>query len=93
MSDTLKTGTRGVAKTPFFIVYYILLIKYNKFAKKTMSDKLTLQTAAAFERIYDSLMGKTDDDLDSLILHLKELSRKAEEIHNLTAEINHMDGF
>jgi hypothetical protein len=58
-----------------------------------MSDKLTLQTAAAFERIYDSLMGKTDDNLSSLLLHLKELSRKAEEIHNLTAEINHMDGF
>jgi hypothetical protein len=58
-----------------------------------MPDKLTLQTAAAFERIYDSLMGKTDDNLSSLLLHLKELSHKAEEIHNLTAEINHMDGF
>jgi len=50
-----------------------------------MSDKLMLQTAAAFERIYDALMGTTDDDLDSLIFHLKELSRKAEEIQNVSA--------
>jgi hypothetical protein len=50
-----------------------------------MSDKLTLQTASAFERIYDALMGTTDDDLDSLIFHLKELSRKAEEIQNVSA--------
>jgi hypothetical protein len=58
-----------------------------------MPDKLTIQTFAAFERIYDALMGKTDDNLNSLVLHLKELSRKAEEIHNISAEVNHMDGF
>ena len=58
-----------------------------------MPDKLTIQTFAAFERIYDALMGKTDDNLNSLVLHLKELSRKAEEIHNISVEVNRMDGF
>jgi hypothetical protein len=58
-----------------------------------MPDKLTIQTFAAFERIYDALVGKTDDNLNSLVLHLKELSRKAEKIHNISAEVNHMDGF
>lgn len=50
-----------------------------------MPKDLTLQTAAAFERIYDALMGKTTDDLGSLSLHLEELSRKAKEIQNVTA--------
>ncbi len=67
--------------------------KLNKYNNRAMSDKLTLQTAAAFERIYDALMGKTDDNLNSILLHLKELSSKAEEIHNISAEINHIDGF
>ena len=42
-----------------------------------MNNSLSLQTVAAFERIYDALMGKTDDDLNQLALHLKELTRKA----------------
>jgi hypothetical protein len=58
-----------------------------------MPNNLTLQTAAAFERIYDSLMGKTEDDLDSLTLHLKELLRKAREIHDVAAALNHTDDF
>jgi hypothetical protein len=47
--------------------------------------KLTLQTKAAFERIYDSLLGKTDDDLGALALHLEELTRKAKEIQDVSA--------
>jgi hypothetical protein len=58
-----------------------------------MPNNLTLQTAAAFERIYDSLMGKTEDDLESLQLHLKELLRKANEIHDVSAALNHTDDF
>lgn len=50
-----------------------------------MEKNLTLQTAAAFERIYESLMGKTEDDLKCLSIHLKELQRKAEEIQNVSA--------
>ena len=50
-----------------------------------MPSNLSLQTAAAFERIYDSLMGKTDDDLGSVALHLKELTRKAKEIQDVSA--------
>lgn len=50
-----------------------------------MSENLSLQTAAAFERIYDSLMGKTDDDLRVLALHLEELSRKVKEVQEVSA--------
>jgi hypothetical protein len=50
-----------------------------------MPHNLSLQTAAAFERIYDSLMGKTDDDLSILALHLEELSRKAKEIQDVSS--------
>jgi hypothetical protein len=50
-----------------------------------MERQLTLQTAAAFERIYESLMGKTEDDLSILALHLEELSRKAKEVQDVTA--------
>ena len=50
-----------------------------------MNNSLTLQTVAAFERIYEALIGKTEDDLNSLSLHLKELTRKAEEIQEVSA--------
>jgi hypothetical protein len=50
-----------------------------------MEKQLTLQTAAAFERIYESLMGKTEDDLSILALHLEELSRKAKEVQEVSA--------
>ncbi len=50
-----------------------------------MKSQLTLQTAASFERIYDALMGETDDDLSSLALHLSELLRKAKEIQEVNA--------
>jgi hypothetical protein len=53
-----------------------------------MQPHLTLQTAAAFERIYDSLMGKTPDDFEALTLHLKELLRKADEIAQIYDEVN-----
>ena len=58
-----------------------------------MERKLTLQTEAAFERIYESLMGETDDDLSVLSHHLEKLITKAKEIQDITAQINHMDGF
>lgn len=50
-----------------------------------MEKQLTLQTAAAFERVYDAIMGKTDDDLKSLSLHLEELLRKAREVQQVSA--------
>ena len=50
-----------------------------------MEKQLTLQTVAAFERVYDALMGRTDDDLNALSLHLEELSRKAKEIQDVSA--------
>ena len=50
-----------------------------------MPEDLTLQTAAAFERIHQSLLGKTDDDLKILMYHLNQLSEKAKEIYNVSA--------
>lgn len=50
-----------------------------------MTHNLSLQTAAAFERVYDALVGRTDDDLSILALHLKELTRKAKEIQDVSA--------
>jgi hypothetical protein len=50
-----------------------------------MPQNLSLQTAAAFERVYDALIGKTDDDLSILALHLEELTRKAKEIQDVSA--------
>jgi hypothetical protein len=50
-----------------------------------MEKDLTLQTAAAFERIYEALMGETEDKLSLLILHLKELERKSKEIQEVVA--------
>lgn len=50
-----------------------------------MEPELTLQTSAAFERIADALVGKTDDDLNSLAVHLNELNKKAQEIQEISA--------
>lgn len=50
-----------------------------------MERQLTLQTAAAFERVYEALVGKTEDDLSALSLHLEELNRKAKEVQEVTA--------
>jgi hypothetical protein len=61
--------------------------------RKFVPNNLTLQTEAAFERVYEALMGKTDDNLESLTLHLTALLRKAKEIHDVTAALNHTDDF
>lgn len=50
-----------------------------------MENELTLQTSAAFERILDALVGKTDDDLNSLAYHLNELNKRAKEIQDISA--------
>ena len=50
--------------------------------------KHTLQTEAAFDRIIDALMGKTDDDLCNLIEDLDNLLYKAREIYNTAASLS-----
>lgn len=50
-----------------------------------MSNILTIQTAAAFERINEALVGNTEDNLSSLILHLTELIEKAKKIEEVSA--------
>ena len=51
--------------------------------------KLTTQTAAAFERIDEALMGKTQDDFDNLLVMLKNLINKANRISAISVEMNY----
>jgi hypothetical protein len=53
-----------------------------------MIHQHSLQTAAAFDRIDDALLGKTDDDLNALIEDLEFLLYKAKEIQNVAASFN-----
>lgn len=50
-----------------------------------MKNAITLQTAAAFERIQEALLGKTEDDLKYLSMHLEELLLKAKEVQEVSA--------
>lgn len=50
--------------------------------------KLTLQTAAAFERIDEALMMKTQDDYDFVVSKIKSLLNKAKRIDSITDELN-----
>ncbi len=52
-------------------------------------SKLTIQTAAAFERIDEALMGKTSDEFEDLLLMLNNLTSKANRITAITCELNH----
>jgi hypothetical protein len=54
-----------------------------------MKEHITLQTAAAFERIKEALLGRTDDDLSVLVEHLNQLLNKASQIEEVSAEMNH----
>lgn len=45
----------------------------------------TLQTAAAFDRIDDALMGKTEDNLSKLVEELQLLLYKAKDIKDTAA--------
>jgi hypothetical protein len=53
-----------------------------------MINQHTLQTAAAFDRIDDALLGKTQDSLSVLIEELEYLLYKAREIHDTAASMN-----
>lgn len=53
-----------------------------------MIHQHTLQTSAAFDRIDDALVGKTNDTLSELIEDLEFLLYKAREIHDTTASMN-----
>jgi hypothetical protein len=50
-----------------------------------MIHQHSLQTAAAFDRIDDALLGKTDDDLSELMEDLEHLLYRAREIYNTAA--------
>lgn len=53
-----------------------------------MIHEHTLQTAAAFDRIDDALMGKTDDSLNKLIDEIQLLLYKAKHIHDTSASLH-----
>lgn len=46
---------------------------------------ITLQTLAALERLQDALVGKTDDDLETLKASLESLLNKARDIQDVSA--------
>ena len=46
---------------------------------------ITLQTLAALERIQDALIGRTDDNLDTLKASLESLLTKARDIQEVSA--------
>jgi len=48
----------------------------------------SLQTSAAFERINDALLGKTNDNLSNLIEDLEFLLYKAKEIQDISTSIS-----
>lgn len=50
--------------------------------------KLTIQTAAAFERIDEALIGKTQDDYDFVVSKIKYLVEKIKRIEVITDELN-----
>lgn len=50
--------------------------------------KLTIQTTAAFERIDEALMGKTQDDYDFVVAKIKSLIEKVNRIEKITNELN-----
>lgn len=54
-----------------------------------MNEHITLQTAAAFERIKEALLGRTDDDLSILVGNLNQLLSRATQIEEVSAEMNH----
>jgi hypothetical protein len=53
-----------------------------------MIHQHTLQTAAAFDRIDDALLGKTDDSLTELMEDLEHLLYRAKEIYNTAASFS-----
>jgi hypothetical protein len=60
--------------------------KQTNYLSSTMN--LTIQTAAAFERIDEALMGKTQDDYDFVVGKIKSLIDKAKRIDSITNELN-----
>jgi|LauGreDrversion4_2_1035121.scaffolds.fasta_scaffold333815_4 hypothetical protein len=60
--------------------------KQTNYLSSTMD--LTIQTAAAFERIDEALMGKTKDDFENLLTMLNTLITKANRISAISAEMN-----
>ena len=54
-----------------------------------ISSDITLQTAAAFERINEALVGRTQDDFYVLIKQLDDLLVKAKRIEAISNEMNH----
>ena len=57
----------------------------------TVSDDLSLQTKSAFERIKESLLGKTDDAFDLVVVEIDNLTSMYNDIQKVTFEVNNID--
>lgn len=58
-----------------------------------MIHQHTLQTSAAFDRIHDALLGKTDDSLYELIEDIEFLLYKAKQISDTKSSVDYSDDF
>lgn len=53
------------------------------------NTKITIQTAAAFERIDEALIGKTQDDFEFVVAKIKSMMNKVKRIETITDELNY----
>ncbi len=64
--------------------------KQTNYSLVSMNDSnLSIQTAAAFERLQEALAGKTNDDFDLVVCKIKSLVNRIERIQAITDELNY----
>lgn len=51
--------------------------------------ELTIQTAAAVERLKEALAGKTEEDFNAIVDEIQSLVSRIERIQAITNELNH----
>ena len=64
--------------------------KQTNYSLVSMNDpNLTIQTAAAVERLQEALAGKTEEDFDVIVDKIQSLVETIEKIKAITNELNH----
>jgi methyl-accepting chemotaxis protein len=64
--------------------------KQTNYSLVSMNDSnLTIQTAAAVERLQEALAGKTEEDFEVIVDKIQSLVETIEKIKAITNELNH----
>ena len=64
--------------------------KQTNYSLVSMNDpNLTIQTAAAVERLQEALAGKTEEDFDVIVDKIQSLVETIEKIKAISNELNH----